>query len=193
MVGSGALAFAVWSYVLGKMKPDFKTEKFYVEVNPKLLGAILGEEPEAVVEVLERFCGPDECSRTKECDGRRLVREGQFLYWVVNGGKYNEIRSQAERRKYQQVKQAEYRAQRKRGEVNGDRVRRKKALVGLTATERLLERAETPEEVARVEELADGVPAGYHGSSGPEAQEVVRRNMLRGPAPEDDTPDPDAV
>lgn len=113
MVGSGALTFAVWSYVLGKMKPSREDRKFYVEINPVLLGAILGESPGAVEKVLEKMCGPDKTSRTKDENGARLVREGQFLYWVVNGTRYNDLRSHDERREYQRVKQAEYRKRRK--------------------------------------------------------------------------------
>jgi hypothetical protein len=113
MVGAGALTFAVWSYVLGKMKPSRKDNQFYVEINPVLLGAILGEKVEDVAVVLASMCAPDEQSRTKDEKGARLVREGQFLYRVVNGSRYNDLRSHEERREYQKLKQAEYRKRRK--------------------------------------------------------------------------------
>jgi len=115
MVGTGAFTFAVWSYVLGKMKPSRKDSQFYVEINPVLLGAILGEDADEVASVIKVMCGPDEKSRSKDEGGARLVREGQFLYRVVNGAKYNDMRSYEERREYQRVKQAEYRKRKKYG------------------------------------------------------------------------------
>ena len=118
MVGSGALTFAVWSYVLGKMKPSRKDLQFYVEINPVLLGAILGEDKDEVASVIKKMCGPDEQSRSKDEKGARLCREGQFLYRVINGAKYNEIRSHEHRREYQRLWQAAYR---KKGKGPGQR------------------------------------------------------------------------
>ena len=114
MVGSGALTFAVWSYVLGKMKPNRKDMEFYLEINPVLLGAILGEESGEVARVVSELCGPDDSSRTPDLGGRRLVRVGTFLYRVVNGAKYNDLSSYEHRRQYQRVKQAQYRKENKK-------------------------------------------------------------------------------
>jgi hypothetical protein len=94
------MTFAVWGYVLAKMRPERGTEVFRLEINPMLLGAILGEKPEDVEEVINKLCSPDERSRSNGEEGRRLVREGQFLYRVVNGAKYNAGAIKAMRRKY---------------------------------------------------------------------------------------------
>lgn len=113
MVGSGAITFAVWAYILAKMKPDRRDGKFYVEVNPKLLSGILGELEEQVEEAVSFLQAADSKSRSREQDGRRIVREGQFLYWVVNGAEYQKMDSHERRREYQRQKQAEYRRKKK--------------------------------------------------------------------------------
>lgn len=97
MVGQGALMFAVWGYVIANMKPD-KDVGAQVEINPRLLCAILGEEQADVASVVEKLCAPDPDSRTKDEEGRRLVRIGQFSYRVVNGPKYMSIRNEEARR-----------------------------------------------------------------------------------------------
>lgn len=97
MVGKGALWFAVWSYVIATQRPDREVGS-QVHINPKLLAAILGEPEMAVREVVEELCAPDAESTTKDEDGRRLVRMGEFSYRVVNGAKYRAIRDEAMRR-----------------------------------------------------------------------------------------------
>ena len=99
MVGSGSPTFAVWSYVLANMKPD-KFVGAQVELNPKLLAFLLGEKEEEVIKVVTKLCSPDQNSRSREQDGRRMVRLGEFTYQVVNGAKYRAIRSADERREY---------------------------------------------------------------------------------------------
>lgn len=101
MVGKGALAFATWSYVLARMKPDRKQGEFYAELNPALISRIFGGCTEQEVsDVIAEFTKPDEASRTTVSDGRKLIKEGQFLYRVVNGVKYNALRSYEQRRLY---------------------------------------------------------------------------------------------
>lgn len=107
MVGSGALTFAVWGYVIAHMVPDGVAGSMSVELNPKLLGPILGEPVKDVQAVIEKLCGPDAESRSKEEGGRRLVRLGQFDYRVVNGMKYREMRDQENRRR--QLREAQER------------------------------------------------------------------------------------
>jgi hypothetical protein len=149
MVGAGALTFAVWSYVLGKMKPSRKDAQFYVEINPVLLAAILGEGQGEVEAVILKMCGPDESSRTKDEKGARLIREGQFLYRVVNGAKYNDLRSHDQRLAYQRVKQAEYRRTKKQRLVAAQSSEREKRFV----------EADGNGEIARADEIAaEGLP-----------------------------------
>lgn len=99
MVGSGAKTFAVWGYVIAHMRKDDEVGA-QVEINPKLLGFILGELEEDIVAVIEALCSPDPSSRTPDEGGRRLIRMGQYSYRVVNGAKYMDIRNAEERREY---------------------------------------------------------------------------------------------
>lgn len=101
MCGSGALTFAVWGYVISHQRPSANREVFTVELNPKILATLIGEpEPEIEKKIFE-FTQPDTQSRTKAEEGRKLIRESQFLYRVVNGAHYDKIRSEHERREYQ--------------------------------------------------------------------------------------------
>lgn len=109
MFGAGAVVFAVMGYVIANQEPD-RVVGSQVELNPKLLAAILGEPVKDVEKAIEFLSAPDKESRSKEEGGRRLVKIGQFAYRVVNGKKYLEILDRAERREYQRIKQAEYRA-----------------------------------------------------------------------------------
>jgi hypothetical protein len=97
MVGAGSPAFAVWGYVIATMVPD-KEVGMQVELNPTLISFILGEKEDVIVNVIERFCAPDPNSRTKDHDGKKLIRLGQFDYLVVNGLKYRNMRDQEARR-----------------------------------------------------------------------------------------------
>ncbi len=108
MVGAGAVAFAVWGYVISHMEPD-DVVGAQVDLNPKLLAPIIGEEERAIEEAIEKFCQPDPMSTSKDEEGRRLVRIGQFAYRVVTGRKYMEIRSREDRREYNRLKKQEER------------------------------------------------------------------------------------
>lgn len=108
MIGAGAMVFAVWGYVIGKMKPDGKVG-MQVRLNPKLLGPILGESPEEVEKAIDYLCQPDKHSTSKAEGGRRLVRLGEFDYRVVNGLKYRSIRNEEERREQNRSAQERFR------------------------------------------------------------------------------------
>lgn len=97
MIGAGSHVFAVWGYVIAKQRPDRKVGST-VELNAKLLAAVIGDSEERMTEAIEYLCDVDDESRTSENDGRRLVRLGQFTYQVVNGAKYRAIRNDDERR-----------------------------------------------------------------------------------------------
>lgn len=106
MVGAGAVVFAVMGYVIAMQRPD-RSVGSQVELNPRLLAAILGEPVDAVERAIEYLCAPDPQSTTADEGGRRLVRLGQFAYRVVNGPKYLAIRNEETRR--QQVREAQRR------------------------------------------------------------------------------------
>ena len=97
MVGSGAIVFAVWGYVIANQEPD-KAVGSQVTINPAVLAAILGEPQDAVERAIIRLCSPDPKSTTKKEEGRRLIKIGEFDYQVVNGRKYLKIRDEDARR-----------------------------------------------------------------------------------------------
>jgi hypothetical protein len=76
-------------------------EKGFVELNPQMVAHLLGGKIEQVTDAIEYLCQPDDQSRTRTEDGRRLIREGQFIYRIVNHDKYRAMRNQEERRAYQ--------------------------------------------------------------------------------------------
>jgi hypothetical protein len=94
MVGAGSCVFAVWGYVIANAVAS------RVELNPKLLSAIIGDPVEAIEAAIRKLEEPDDESRSKDNDGRRLVREGQFQYFVPTWEKYRLIRQEEERREY---------------------------------------------------------------------------------------------
>jgi hypothetical protein len=107
MVGAGLNVFAVWNYIVTK------THFGMIELNPKLLRAILGGELEDIEGAIKYLSEPDAESRSKDEGGRRIVKEGQFLYRVVNWEAYQTIRDEEGLREYNRRKQAEYRAREK--------------------------------------------------------------------------------
>ena len=104
MIGAGINVFAVWNYIITKARIGA------VEINPKLLAFTLGGTEQEVVDALEFLQRPDPDSRSKEEDGRRIIKEGQFQYRIVNWEKYQAIRNLIDKREYNRVKQQEYRA-----------------------------------------------------------------------------------
>lgn len=96
MVGSGPMCFAVWGYVIASKDKDG-----FVELNPILLAATIGHcTPDDIQRCLDELCSPDERSRSKEEGGRRLVKEAEYLYRVVNAKAYDNIVKQDDRNRY---------------------------------------------------------------------------------------------
>lgn len=106
MCGAGANVFAVWAYIIAHAK------KGVVEINPILVAAAIGMPADHVDSALDYLQSPDPKSRNRESEGRRIVREGQFLYRVVSYDHYHSIRNEDDRRAYNAAKQREYRAKR---------------------------------------------------------------------------------
>jgi len=107
MVGAGFHVYAVWDYCITKNRCGI------VELNPKLLAFVLdgGREgsEKMVEEAIEYLTRPDPKSRSPESEGRRLVKEAQYQYRMVNWQYYESIKSIADLREYNRRKQAEYR------------------------------------------------------------------------------------
>ena len=109
MFGAGTDVFAVWGYVIAHAVDG------QVEINPKLVAAVLGTSVDTVNSAVGFLCSPDPSSRNKQDEGRRLVKEGEFAYRVVSHSIYREMRNEDERREYNRIKQAEHR--RKKAEI----------------------------------------------------------------------------
>lgn len=108
MVGSGIEVFAVWNYIIAKNREG------HIEINPKLLAFTLGGTEDQINSALDFLQEPDPESRSKAEGGRRLLKEGQFQYRVVNWEYYQRIKNEADRREYNRLKQAEYRKNKSR-------------------------------------------------------------------------------
>lgn len=147
MVGAGIEVFAVWNYAIAK------AFRGIVELNPKLVAMVLGGSASDVQKALDFLTGPDKESRSREADGARLVKEGQFQYRVVNWDHYQRIRNEDERREYNRRAQAEYRSRVARGTV-----KRRVKKVGATYSERLSEKQSLCEHDWGDEFTRDGAP-----------------------------------
>jgi uncharacterized phage protein (TIGR02220 family) len=108
MMGCGAMMFAVWPYVIAHMKPNRDRSIFTVELNTQLMALLIGESEEDIAKIIAQFCEPDLKSRTPDKEGRKLVKLGTYLYEVVNGSVYDEIRREAELRESNRRRQERY-------------------------------------------------------------------------------------
>jgi len=104
MYGAGPDVFAVWAYVIANAVDS------QVELNPRLLAGVIGMTPERAAAAIDYLCAPDAKSRSKVAEGRRMIREGEIAYSVVNHDAYRSIRSEEDRRAYNREKQREHRA-----------------------------------------------------------------------------------
>lgn len=95
MAGTGSDVFAVWAYVIAHTQPDS-----LVELNPFLLSQMIGISIDAVEKAIAHLCKPDPKSRSKEHRGRRLIREGEYLYFVPQAKKYRSLPNDSERKQY---------------------------------------------------------------------------------------------
>lgn len=109
MRGAGSAFFAVWGYVISHMMPN-KDYGTTVDLNVDEVGFLIGEEPEVVQAQLNRMCAPDLKSRSKEKEGRKLVKISEYTYFVVNGDHYRGIRDEEDRRRQNREAQARRRA-----------------------------------------------------------------------------------
>lgn len=115
MYGAGTNVFAVWGYVISH------TRAGRVELNPKKLADTLGGTMEEIQKAIEYLMSPDPHSRHKEHQGRRLLKEGEFQYFLPSWASYQQIRNEEERREYNRNKQREYRQMKKGKPLPGER------------------------------------------------------------------------
>lgn len=95
MFGAGVHVFAVWGYIIAHCKQDSR-----VEINPDLVAVVLGTDRKQVDDALDYLSSPDPKSRNKEHDGRRIVKESEYTWLVVNHSLYRNIRTSDELRQY---------------------------------------------------------------------------------------------
>jgi hypothetical protein len=103
MYGAGINVFAVWGWVISHARGE------RVEINPKKLADTLGGRLEDIQAAIDFLGRPDPHSRHKGHEGRRLVKEGEFQYFLPSWDKYQDMKSEADRREYNRLKQREYR------------------------------------------------------------------------------------
>jgi hypothetical protein len=104
MCGAGPTVFALWFYIIANAQDS------RVELNPRILAAIIGTTPEDIQSAIAFLERPDPESRNPEHEGRRLIREGQYQFFVVSHSIYRAMRDEEERRAYNARKQRESRA-----------------------------------------------------------------------------------
>lgn len=125
MVGAGPCVFAVWAFTISK------TFDSLVEINPRLLAAVIGAPVEEIEKAISYLSSPDPESRNKEHEGRRLIHQHAFTYFVPSWEKYDAIRNQEERRVYMRQYMKDYRKE-KITKVNG---KKKLAMLAPSATD----------------------------------------------------------
>lgn len=109
LVGAGAAVYAVWSYCIAKAKPP----QGLIELNSRLVAAVIGEDVKTIDDAINKLCAPDENTHTNGSEGRRLEHVGAFTYRMVNWKLYRGPKSPEQLREYYRVKQAQYRARKK--------------------------------------------------------------------------------
>ena len=119
MRGGGPEVFAVWTYVLANT-----TKEHRVELNVEDIADRIGMSASKVQEVIDHFCSNDEHSRSKVHGGKKLIREGEYQYFVVNHEEYCKILNEEDRKEYFRRKQQEYRERQK--ELRKNRPKRSK-------------------------------------------------------------------
>ena len=111
MVGSGPIVFAVWGYVISHTRDSI------IELNPVILGAILGCPHSEIEQAISELCEPDVKSRSPEHDGRRLIKKTEFAYFVPTYLKYQNIRNEGDRREYMKNYMRDYRKNQQENDV----------------------------------------------------------------------------
>lgn len=104
MVGSGAVVFAVWGYVIANCRDSI------IELNAPLLAASIGCTTAEIEAAIEYLCKPDPNSRNSKEEGRRLIKLSAFSYHVTTYSEYQNIRDDEDRREYFRNYMRKYRA-----------------------------------------------------------------------------------
>jgi len=117
MMGAGAVPFAVMTYACASADRQDR-----VELNPKLLSVMIGNPQEEIEEAIEFLLGGDDDSRTKNEDengnvGVRLIREGEYQYFIPNRKKYTLMKNEAAHARVNRVGSRKYFAKKMAGDA----------------------------------------------------------------------------
>jgi hypothetical protein len=107
MYGAGSHVFAVWAYVIANTKAS------RVRLNPKELKDCIGDTIERMEEAIKFLSSPDSKSTHPEHEGRRIVQEGPFQYYVPNHERYRGIQNTDQLDKSNRIRQQRYRDKKK--------------------------------------------------------------------------------
>jgi hypothetical protein len=114
MYGAGLGVFAVWGYVISHSR------KGRVELNPVKLADTLGGTVEEIEKAIKVLRSPDPRSRNKLHEGKRLVKEGEYQYFIPSWETYHEMKNADDRREYNRIKQREYRERKRHTPLAGE-------------------------------------------------------------------------
>lgn len=103
MYGAGIEVFAVWGYAISRARNGV------VELNSKKLADTLGGTVEQIEKAMKYLCSPDELSRWKTHEGRRLVKQTDLQYFIPSWEYYHNLRKQEDRREQNRVAQEVFR------------------------------------------------------------------------------------
>lgn len=162
MYGSGVAVFAVWGYVISN------ADRGHVELNPRKLAHTLGgtvEEIEAAIQYLE---SADPRSRHKERDGRRLIRESEYQFFIPCWDEYQRIRNEEQRQQQNRESQARFREKNKLTPEERVALRNKRAEELETAMKAKLKNGflkQNLENEARTTALADAAKLEMEGGT----------------------------
>lgn len=143
MRGAGSDVFAVWGYVISHVKGDS-----LVEVNPEIVAFLIGMGQERVEAAMAFLTAPDTKSRNKEHEGRRLVKRGEFEYYVPSAAYYRGVKSPEDLREYNRMKQRECRERKDSPNGNGK----------LPAPERISMERQLKDARAEIKSIRDSFP-----------------------------------
>lgn len=169
MYGAGVAVFAVWGYVISH------TRRARVELNPKHLADTLGGTVEEIEEAIEFLMQPDPKSRNKMHEGRKLVKEGEFQYFLPSWDNYQRIRNADDRREYNRQKKREERARKK---LAG------KAGIGEATLAKLEKAGATQAELDKVEASQVIEPKCTHGHIAGECFKCMEADVAALPEPQ---------
>jgi hypothetical protein len=116
MYGAGAHVFAVMSFVISHMQPDKEREE-HVRLNPAFLAGVIGEPEERITAAIDFLCAPDRKTGSLGASGRRLILVSPYVYHVVNGRYYRELKDEEDRLAKAAVRQKRHR-DKKAGKVS---------------------------------------------------------------------------